>query len=256
MRGKEQASSSQSLEEVDWVQGINERLMSDAILRNELTELYRDSSFIPQSWQDRAGYAFITNRLIEISVKRFAHELRGRLIDVGCGTKPYRPYFSHATAYTSCDVIATRCQVDLICPADRIPVEAQTFDSVLCTEVLEHVLDPLSVMREFHRILTRDGRVLLTVPMFWPAHEQPWDFRRFPGHGLLHLAYASSFRVDYLAPRGGKVAMVGQVVLTAFQRYFRSRFLRRRWNETVLFLDGKTRNPLITLGWTAVLTKV
>jgi len=256
MKGKEQASSSQSLEKVDWAEGINEDLMSDAILRNELTELYRDLSFIPQSWQDRADYAFITNRLIETSVRRFAHELQGRVIDVGCGTKPYLPYFSHATAYTSCDVTAMRCQVDLICPADRIPVEAQTFDSVLCTEVLEHVPDPLSVMREFYRILTRDGRVLITVPMFWPAHEQPWDFRRFPGHGLLHLAYASSFRVDYLAPRGGKVAMVGQVVLTAFQRYFRSRFLRRRWNETVLCLDSKTRNPLITLGWTAVLTKV
>ena len=230
--------------------------MSDAILRNELTELYRYVSFVPQAWHDRADYAFITNHLMETSVRRFAHELQGRVIDVGCGTQPYRPYFGHAKAYTGCDVTATRSQVDLICPADRIPVEDQTFDSVLCTEVLEHVPDPLSVMREFHRILVHSGRVLITVPMFWPAHEQPWDFRRFPGHGLLHLANASSFRVDHLTPRGGKVAMVGQVVLTAFQRYFRSRLLRRCWNETVLFLDSKTRNPLITLGWTAVLTKV
>jgi SAM-dependent methyltransferase len=230
--------------------------MSDAMLRNELIELYRYVSFVPQAWHDRADYAFITNRLIETSVRRFAHELQGRVIDVGCGTKPYRPYFGHAQAYTSCDVTATRGQVDLICPADRIPVEAQAFGSVLCTEVLEHVPDPLSVMREFHRILVHSGRVLITVPMFWPEHEQPWDFRRFSGHGLLHLANASSFRVDHLAPRGGKVAMVGQVVLTAFQRYFRSRLLRRSWNETVLFLDANTRNPLITLGWTAVLTKI
>jgi SAM-dependent methyltransferase len=246
-------SSSRWFEEA---QCIYEYLMSDTVLRNELTELYRHGSFAPQAWRDRADYAFITNRLIEISVRRFAHELQGRVIDVGCGTKPYRPYFNHATAYTSCDVEATRCQVDLICAADRIPVEAETFDSILCTEVLEHVPDPLSVMREFHRILVHGGRVLITVPMFWPAHEQPWDFRRFPGHGILHLASASKFQVDHLAPRGGKVAMVGQVVLTAFQRYFRLRFLRRSWNETVLCLDSKTQNPMMTLGWTAVFTKV
>jgi SAM-dependent methyltransferase len=249
-------SQSRSFEGVQHAQAADERLMSDAVLRNELAELYRCGSFEPQAWQDRADYAFITNHLIEAAVRRFASELRGRIIDVGCGSQPYRTYFAHATAYTGCDVTAERSPVDLVCPADRIPVEAQTFDSVICTEVLEHVPDPLSVMREFHRILVHDGRVLITVPMFWPAHEQPWDFRRFPGHGLLHLANASSFRIDHLVPRGGKVAMVGQVVLTAFQRYFRSKFLRRGWNEIVLCLDSKNRNPLITLGWTAVLTKV
>jgi len=122
--------------------------------------------------------------------------------------------------------------------------------------VLEHVPDPLEVMREFRRILVPGGRVLITVPMFWPAHEQPWDFRRFPGHGLLHLAYAAGFRVDHLVPRGGKLALVGQVLLTAFQRYFRPTFIRRAWNELVLFLDSKNRNPILTLGWAVMLTKI
>jgi len=249
-------NSSRSLEEEQPGQGIDERLMSDTLLGWELTELYRYISFVPKAWTDPADYAFVTNHLVEAAVRRFAHELHGRIIDVGCGRQPYRGYFSHATEYTGCDVTAERSPVDFICPADRIPVEAERFDGVLCTEVLEHVPDPLSVVREFHRILVHGGRALITVPMFWPAHEQPWDYRRFPGHGLLHLADASRFRVDHLVPRGGKMAMVGQVVLTAFQRYFRSRFLRHGWNKTVLLLDSKTRNPLITLGWTAVLTKV
>jgi SAM-dependent methyltransferase len=248
-------SSFGPLEMEDPAPGIDERLMSDSLLREELTKLYRHIAFLPQAWSDRADYAFVTNHLVETDIKRFARELHGRIVDAGCGTQPYRGYFGHATAYTSCD-ISERSSVDFVCPADRIPVEAETFDSVLCTEVLEHVPDPVAVIREFHRILVRGGRVLITVPMFWPAHEQPWDFRRFPGHGVLHLANSGRFRVDHLVPRGGKVAMVGQVVLTAFQRYFRSRFLRRGWNETVLFLDSKTRNPIITLGWTAVLTKV
>ena len=249
-------SSSSPVKGVQLSQGIDERLMSDAMLRKELTELYRYVSFLPQAWMDRADYAFVTNHLVETAIRRFARELHGRIIDVGCGSQPYRAYFGHATAYIGCDVTAERSPVDFVCPADRIPVEAESFDSVLCTEVLEHVPDPLSVMREFHRILVQGGRVIITVPMFWPAHEQPWDFRRFPGHGLLHLANASRFRIDHLVPRGGKVAMVGQVVLTAFQRFFRSKFLRRGWNETVLCLDSKNRNPLITLGWTAVLTKM
>jgi len=150
--------------------------MSDSLLRKELTELYRYSSFLPQAWTDRADYAFVTNHLVETAIRRFAHELHGRTIDVGCDSQPYRAYFGHATA--GCDVTAERSPVDFVCPADRIPVEAESFDSVLCTEVLEHVPDSLSVMREFHRILVHGGRVLITVPMFWPAHEQPWDFRR------------------------------------------------------------------------------
>jgi SAM-dependent methyltransferase len=248
-------SSFEPLEVDKPASGIDERLMSDGLLREELTKLYQHISLSPKAWTDRADYAFVTNHLVETAIKRFAHELHGRIVDAGCGIQPYRGYFGHATAYVGCD-ITERSSVDYVCPADRIPVEAETFNGVLCTEVLEHVPDPAAVMREFHRILVPGGRVLITVPMFWPAHEQPWDFRRFPGHGLLHLAYGSRFRVDHLVPRGGKVAMAGQVVLTAFQRYFRSRFLRRGWNETVLFLDRKTRNPLITLGWTALLTKV
>src|ERR1700676_443462 len=99
---------------MEGARGTEEDLMSDSMLRNELTELYRYVSFVPQAWHERADYAYVTNHLVETSVRRFAHELEGRVIDVGCGTKPYRPYFSHAKSYTSCDVTATRSQVDLI----------------------------------------------------------------------------------------------------------------------------------------------
>ena len=75
-------NSSSSFEEVQPAREIDEHLMSDSLLREELTELYRYISFFPQAWTDRADYAFVTNHLVETAIRRFAHELQGRIIDV------------------------------------------------------------------------------------------------------------------------------------------------------------------------------
>jgi SAM-dependent methyltransferase len=229
--------------------------MSAEANRAALGQLYSDKAFVPRSWTDGSDHAFIGIHLIERSIAGHAPRLGGELIDVGCGTQPYRSYFAHMKRIVACDQDGARGAVDFTCPAHAIPVEAESFDAILCTEVLEHVPDPLAVWREFHRILRPGGRVLLTTPMYWPEHEMPYDYYRYPEHGLRHLAGAAGFEIEELWPRGGMWALLGQVTMQVAGHYLPLRIMRRCWNSLFLKIDRARLNPMITIGWTILARK-
>lgn len=224
-------------------------------LRPALRALYGRQLRRPASWNDQADAAYINNHLIEQSIAGLSVQLKGELIDVGCGMQPYKDYYAHATRVVACDFDTKRGQVDFACPAHAIPVQAENFDSVFCTEVLEHVPDPLAVWREFHRILRPGGQVLLATPMYWPAHELPYDFYRYPEHGLRYLATSAGFEIKELWPRGGRWAFLGQVGMHVLHHYFKPRIVRRAWNGFFLWADRNRNNPDITLGWTILAQK-
>jgi SAM-dependent methyltransferase len=224
-------------------------------LRTALRALYASQIQNPPAWKDKADHAFIATHLIERSIAGLAPRLQGDLIDVGCGQQPYRSYFGHMKHIAACDFDGGRGLVDFACPAHAIPVPPESFDAVLCTEVLEHVPDPLAVWREFYRILRPQGLVLLAVPSYWPAHELPYDFYRYPEHGLRYLATTAGFEIKELWPRGGRWAMLGQVGMHVLGHYLKLRVMRRAWNGFFLWADRKRNNPDITLGWTILAQK-
>ncbi|MGD0207888.1 MAG: class I SAM-dependent methyltransferase [Verrucomicrobiota bacterium] len=224
-------------------------------LKPALRALYAGQLRHPASWSDKSDHAYINHHLIERSIAGLAPRLQGELIDVGCGQQPYRNYYSHAARVVACDFDDQRGQVDFACPAHTIPVAAESFDAVFCTEVLEYVPDPLAVWREFYRILRPGGRVLLATPSYWPAHELPYDFYRYPEHGLRYLASTAGFNIEEVWPRGGRWAMFGQVDMHVLTRYLKLRVMRRAWNSFFLWAGRKRNTPDITLGWTILAQK-
>jgi SAM-dependent methyltransferase len=224
-------------------------------LRLELRRAYEQTAFTPKAWLDPADAAYIGIHLIERSIALLASHIGGDLIDVGCGQQPYRSYFQHVRRKVACDYDLTRGDMDFACPASDLPVEDQSFDAVLCTEVLEHVPDPLAVWREFNRVLRLGGKVLLTTPMYWPEHEQPHDYFRYSQHGLCYLADKAGFAIIHLIPRGGVWALLGQVVLHTMPRYFPWKWQRQLWNRTMLGVDAWRLNPTATIGWTILAEK-
>lgn len=221
-----------------------------------LKRLYSDTSFSPRVFTNSSEHGFIGVHLIERSIALLASELRGDFLDVGCGTQPYRVYFSHIEKITACDYDANRGDVDFACPADQVPLPDASMDSILCTEVLEHVTDPLAVWKEFNRLLRPGGRVILTTPMYWPPHELPYDFFRFPEHGLRRLIDDSGFQLMSIIPRGGPLAFWGQATLHVWQPLFGLSFLRAIWNNSMLALDRRSGKPRLTLGWTVLAQKI
>jgi SAM-dependent methyltransferase len=224
-------------------------------LSDALRTIYSVPDFKPRARTDDSDSGFITVSLIERSIALLAPELKGVIIDVGCGERPYESYFSHAQKMIGCDFNAKRGPVDFECPAHNIPMPDESVDGVLCTEVLEHVPDPMAVWREFHRLLRPRGKVLLTTPMYWPSHEEPYDFYRYPEFGMRRLAAESGFEVRALYPRGGVWAFLGQVNMHGAGHYLKFRWQRRWWNRFWLRLDRARCNPGLTLGWTILAEK-
>jgi SAM-dependent methyltransferase len=125
-------------------------------------------------------------------------ELRGELLDVGCGTKPYRELVP-ATRYVGLDydspVRRETGAADVFYAGGRFPLADASFDAVLCTQVLEHVFTPDEFLGEIRRVLRPGGSLVLTVPFIWDEHEQPHDFGRYSSFGLRALLEKSGFEV-------------------------------------------------------------
>jgi SAM-dependent methyltransferase len=109
-----------------------------------------------------------------------------RVLDVGCGLKPYYPFFADAAEYVGVDVVEGP-SVDLVGAVESLPVEDESFDIVLCTQVLEHVDDPAAAVRELHRVTKPGGRVLASTHGVMVYHPNPNDYWRWTHTGLRRL---------------------------------------------------------------------
>jgi len=107
-----------------------------------------------------------------------------RVLDVGAGSGPYRKAFAHCE-YRSQDFTQLRPDqlrgaaydaIDYVCDALAIPVPDASFDAVLCTEALEHVPEPIRVVRELARIIRPGGSLILTAPLGSGIHQEPFHF--------------------------------------------------------------------------------
>ncbi len=234
---------------------MNFRLHHDT-LRIELENLYKCQ--LPTSSRiKKCNNGFLAVDCIERSIFLLASEVKGRLLDVGCGDQPYRKFFEDSCkSILACDYEASKPGIDFACPAHAIPQEDQSFDSILCTEVLEHVPDPAAALKEFCRLLAPRGKLLLTAPCYWPPHELPYDFFRYPSHGLIELMEANGFRIDRFLPRGGQWAFLGQVGSHVLNRHLARPPLQSIWNSVFQAIDRKRLNPSISLGWAVLASKL
>ena len=139
---------------------------------------------------------------------------RGRLADIGCGAKPYaamaRDAVSQHVGIDPDPAFRRRGAADLCASAYAIPVEDESFDSVLCTDVLEHLAEPGEALAETFRILAPGGTAIYSVPLHWHLHEEPRDFYRFTKHGLRHLLENQGFEELEFRALTGVVAAYGQ----------------------------------------------
>jgi SAM-dependent methyltransferase len=135
-----------------------------------------------------------------------------RVLDVGCGTKPYEPLFSpFAASYIGVDPVENP-HAELRGSVEALPVEDGSFDVVLCNQVLEHCDDPARAVRELRRATAPRGRVLASTHGVMPYHPSPTDYWRWTHAGLeklfLQSADWASVRVT---PASGTTACIGMI---------------------------------------------
>jgi SAM-dependent methyltransferase len=156
---------------------------------------------------------------------------RYRLLDVGCGQKPYRPFFApFASEYVGLD-FAEGPHADLVGPIEALPLPDDSFDVVLCTQVLEHADDPVQAVRELYRVTVPGGRVLLSTHGVMVYHPNPVDYWRWTHEGLAHLFRGAGEWASVTVTAGSGttacVAMLVAIYLDHTLRRARLGFLRR-----------------------------
>tara|TARA_R110001592_G_scaffold295594_2_gene565690 strand:- start:37565 stop:38293 length:729 start_codon:yes stop_codon:yes gene_type:complete len=130
-------------------------------------------------------------------IGKYSSHVGGKTLDIGCGSKPYRHLFN-VSSYTGIEVTQDKKgtdRPDCYYDGKNFPFAAASFDSAVCSQVLEHVFTPEEFLREIHRVLVDGGTILITVPFVWPEHEQPFDCARYSSFGLTHILAESGFEV-------------------------------------------------------------
>jgi SAM-dependent methyltransferase len=155
----------------------------------------------------------VSSRLITDLVGNWYGEMlpvhcRGDVLDLGCGQAPfYHAYRDYSTSITCVDWGTSPHNVrhaDHLCDLNEpIPLPEASFDTVIFSDVMEHLYKPHQVFGEIHRLLRPGGKLLMNVPFMYWLHEQPYDFYRYTRFALERMATESNFNVVELREEGG-----------------------------------------------------
>jgi SAM-dependent methyltransferase len=132
------------------------------------------------------------------------------VLDAGAGASKYRPFFAHCRYETQdfCQyqgkLVKYLQPIDYVSDITEIPLPDGCLDGILCTEVLEHVTDPMAVLKEFSRLLRPGGKLFLTAPQVSALHMEPYHFYGgFTHFWYRHWLPQHGFVVDSIASQGG-----------------------------------------------------
>ncbi len=180
------------------------------------------------------SYIFQTARFeLEAQIKRHADTVRGRVLDVGSGSKPrYRGFFKGSSEYVKLDIEGVP-DVDVTGTAESIPLPNESFDAIVSTQVIGDVYDLRKAFTEFFRVLKPDGVILLTEGFMDPLHDEPYDYWRITPHSLRRLAEDAGFQVELVEKRGGYFSVRAQMTI----RYYVNRYdiYHRSWRRIFSF---------------------
>ncbi|MGE5458631.1 MAG: FkbM family methyltransferase [Methanococcaceae archaeon] len=143
-----------------------------------------------------------------------------KVLDVGAGTCPYRSLFKHCV-YETHDFMRYEGaklggsneygKIDYVSDINNIPVENNSYDVILCTEVLEHVPEPIEALREMSRIVKPGGRILITAPLGSGLHQLPFHYYGGYSPGWYrHFSTKLGLEVNEITPNGGFFKLLAQ----------------------------------------------
>lgn len=148
---------------------------------------------------------------------------RGTLLELGCGKMPYRALYANHVE----NIIATDWPgslhgqrfVDFSADLTRgIPLSNDAVDTVIASDLLEHIYKPHELLHEIYRIMKPGGYALLNIPFLYWVHEAPHDYYRYTQHALRRMVADSGFNIENLTAFGGHAYVIADIIGKMLQR--------------------------------------
>lgn len=155
-----------------------------------------------------SGSWYIVDLFAPIYEETVRTHARGRLLDLGCGMVPFYGMYKDIVSENVCidwaNSLHTNPHLDIVADLNEpFPLPDAAFDTVLCSDVLEHIAEPAAFLRETARVLKPGGTLLLMVPFFYWIHEQPHDYYRYTEFALRGLCEKAGLPTAELEAYGG-----------------------------------------------------
>lgn len=203
------------------------------------------------------GSRLITEIIAEIYNNILQTHAKGKLLDLGCGRVPlYSAYKNYITDNTCVDWHNTfhkNCHLDFECDiTKKLPFEENYFDTIILSDVLEHIPQPECLWVEMSRILAKNGKIIVNVPFYYWLHEQPHDYYRYTEFALRRFVETCGLRLVQIFAIGGvpeimtdifaknicQIPMIGNS-LAIFSQWITLSFIKTNLGEKVSTATGK-----------------
>lgn len=184
---------------------------SKYVLRGGQLRASRDSSEVG------VASRLIADRVAAVYGKYLPKFARGRLLDLGCGKVPlFLAYRDHVDDVTCVDwgsglhdTVYLDVEQDI---SEELPFADGDFDTIILSDVLEHIAEPTKVWSQLARLLGPDGYLLLNVPYYYPIHEEPYDYYRYTEFALRRFATDAGLDLVILEPLGGSPEILADLM--------------------------------------------
>ncbi|MDR1764355.1 MAG: class I SAM-dependent methyltransferase [Dysgonamonadaceae bacterium] len=166
---------------------------------NSLVKFYKHQQFFVNFVSIFINPNYFSRKGLLKYVKFEAPLLKGRLLDFGCGRKPYRSLFD-VEEYVGVDIEVSGHEqsdisADVFYDGHHLPFDNQSFDCIFASEVFEHLFNLDEILDELNRVLKDDGRMLVTIPFAGNEHEIPYDFGRYTSYGIRKIMEKHGFTI-------------------------------------------------------------
>jgi SAM-dependent methyltransferase len=182
----------------------------------KLREYHLRQLFFPDAFSIIINPFYLIRRGMPGKIAEYGAEFKGKMLDFGCGHKPYKSLFPNVEEYIGVDFENeghghNKEQIDVFYDGKSLPFPDSYFDCAICTEVLEHIPDVDESLTLLRRVLKKDAQFIITVPFIWPEHEMPFDFRRFTTAGLIQKLEKHGFEVNKTHKNGNHVSVITEL---------------------------------------------
>ena len=182
---------------------------------------------------------YLQMNIVVKEVKNFFSKIPSkgmRIYDFGCGSKPYQ-VFAGSNEYIGIDIDRKNVKADIFADICDVPVQSCSADIVCSFFVLEHVYNPLDVLKEKFRILKSEGQLFMLVPLYWEEHDQPYDFWRYTRFSLIKMLEQAGFVDVEIKAINANWAILGMQFARVLNVYRYTRFILPLLNYLFFNLD-------------------